>query len=341
MEISELAANGWFSRALAVAARLGIADVMAGESMSHTDIAKHTGSDPSALLLLMQALTALGVVERTENGDFRVSEKFAPLRTDHPRSMRHFCMLAGGIYDDAWGALLHTVQTGKSGFRKVFGTSLYEYLEDHPETARVFDNAMVELARPVAAALVRQYDFAEVRKVVDIGGGSGAMLCGILAEYSQVTGVCADRQSVCERAAADLCAVADQELVRRISFQPTDFFAEVPEGGDRYLLKSVLHHSSYDSGLRILTTVGRAMSRTAQDRHTDALQPRLLVLEPLIEQDRDAWRELSQILICEEGTRGLNEENMRTLLEAAGFEVLSVSQLDTGYAVFECAVRSA
>lgn len=341
MEIAQLAMSGCFPRALAVAARLGIADVMAGQSMSHTDIAKHTGSDPEVLLRLMEVLTVPGVVERTENGEFRISEKFAPLRTDHPQSMRHFCMLAGETYDDAWGALLHTVQTGKSGFREVFGTSLYEYLEDNPKTARVFDNAMVELARPVAAALARQYDFAEVRKVVDIGGGSGAMLWGILAEHPQVTGVCADRQSVCERAAADLCDVADQELARRISFQPTDFFAEVPEGGDRYLLKDVLHHWSYDSGLRILTTVGRAMSRTAQGRHADALQPRLLVLEPLIEQDRDAWRELSQMLICEEGTRGLNEDYMRKLLEAAGFEVLSVSRLAIGDAVFECAVRSA
>ena len=180
--------------------------------MSYTDIAKHTNSDPGALLRLMQVLTVPGVVERGEDGDFRVSEKFASLRTDHPRSMRHFCMLAGETYDEAWGALLQTVQTGESGFRKVFGTSLYEHLEQNPDTARVFDNAMADLARPVAAALAHRYNFAEVRKVVDVGGGSGTMLRAILAEHLQVTGVSADRQSVCERAAAVLCAVADPEL---------------------------------------------------------------------------------------------------------------------------------
>jgi hypothetical protein len=336
VEIDQLTAMAWFSRAVSVAARLGIADVIGDGSMSYPDIAKETDCDPDAVLRLMQVLVLIGVCARDADGSFRLLELAARLRSDHPQSMRYFCILAGETYNDVWGGLLHTVRTGKSAAPLVLGEPLYRHLENNPEAAAVYDKAMEDLARPVAAELVKCHDFSSVRRVVDVGGGNGAMLRGILAEHPHLDGVSADRADVCARAVEAASGTARNDITRRLSFVPSDFFAEVPAGGDRYLLKNVLHNWSFTSSVRVLSVVREAMNKVP----AAAPRSRLLVVEPLIEREEDGWRALFQMVVCEEGTHGMDGAEMRTLLDTARFDVLTEQRLATGHNVFECAPRT-
>ncbi len=335
--IMRLASSGGMARALAVAARLGLADHVSQGRLSYKELSARTGCDPDALLRLLLTLTLCGVCDRDANDAFGVTEQYASLRTDHPRSLRNFCVLMAETYDDAFRALETTVRTGDPGFREVFGSSLYEYLEGDPESGRIFDSAMAELARPVAAALTERYDLHGVTEVVDLGGGDGTMLTALLADHPGLTGVCADRHSVCERAAARARAGGEASPAGRIRFQPTDIFTEAPVGGDLYLLKNVLHDWSPEDCLRILTAAHRAMRRTAEGRDPALPLPRLLVLEPMFETDSDAAHALFQMVICETGTRGFGQAEMRALLDAAEFTVLSADRLPTtGHHLFEC-----
>jgi C-methyltransferase len=331
MEILKLAISGWFARALAVAARLGIADILDGGALSGAEIARRTHSDPDMMYRLLQMLTVPGVVEQDGDGDFRLGEQYTALRNEHPFSQRHFAILAAELYDDAFVGLLHTVQTGKSGFRHVFDSSLYEYLESNPEVADLFDKGMVDLARPVAAELVLRHDFAGATTVVDVGGGNGGLLPGILAHHSHLRGVVVDRASVCARGKESLRRFASPKVLDRISFQPADFFAEVPAGGDRYILKNVLHDWTYDNCVRILRVVRDAMTRA-----TSPQPPRLLVVELLVEAGVDGWPAIIQTLICDEGMRGLDDAGLRRALDEAGFTVHSVDPLPTGHKVLDC-----
>ncbi|MFF5126150.1 methyltransferase [Streptomyces syringium] len=332
MEILKLAVSGWFARALAVAARLEIADILDGGSMSSAELAKRTETDPDVLHRLLQMLTVPGVLER-DGEKFRLSEAYAPLRADHPMTQRHFAILAAELYDDAFGSLMHTVKTGRSGFEEVFGQSLYAYLENHPETAELFDQGMIDLAVPVAQCLLGAHDFSGVKTVVDVGGGSGGLLPGLLAAHPGLRGTVADRASVCARGHEALDRVTDESVLERITFTPSDFFAEVPAGADRYLLKNVLHDWTYDNCVRILRTVATAMADSADGA-------RLLVVEPLVENDIDGWRAMFQAVACDEGTIGLDEAGMRRALEEAGFTVESVAQLPTGHKVLESSLRA-
>lgn len=332
MEILKLAVSGWFARALAVAARLEIADILDGGSMSSAELAKRTGTDADVLHRLLQMLTVPGVLVR-DGEEFRLGEQFAPLRADHPFTQRHFTILAAELYDDAFAGLLHTVKTGRSGFKEVFGETLYEYLEHHPESAELFDQGMVDLAAPVAQCLLTVHDFTGARTIVDVGGGSGGVLPGLLAAHPALHGTVADRPSVCERGRRNLVRVADEGVRARISFTPSDFFAEVPAGADRYLLKNVLHDWTYDNCVRVLRTVATAMA----DSPADA---RLLVIEPLVETDLDSWRAVFQAVACDEGTLGLDEPALRRALDEAGLTVESVAPLPTGHKAIECSLRA-
>lgn len=333
-----IAASGCFPRALAVAARLGLADLTATTARTAAELAARTQTNPDALGLLLHTLTMMEVFKVDAEGSFHLSDEFAQLRSDHPQSLRNYCILMAETYDDAFGGLLDTVRTGKSGFQSMFGASLYEYLADHPEAEAIFDNAMAELAKPVAAALAEHYDFAAVATVIDIGGGGGAFLRGILQAHPHLRGICLDRPSVCDRAQTALRNEAEGGLGERLTFQSADVFRDIPEGGDRYLVKNVLYDWSFDSCLRLLGAARNAMQGTARARDASAENsPRLLIVEPLFERDSDAARALFQMVICEDGTRGFSQAQLRRLIEASDLKVLSIERLSCGHSVFECA----
>jgi O-methyltransferase domain len=92
--------------------------------------------------------------------------------------------------------LLHSLQTGRTGFEKAQGIPFFDYLAQHPEDASVFSEAMVGLHGGEPPAVAAAYDFSMVQTVVDVGGASGNMLAAILGRYSEPRGLLFDRPHV-------------------------------------------------------------------------------------------------------------------------------------------------
>src|SRR5437870_13672 len=113
---------------------------------------------------------------------------------------------------EAWSALEDGVRTGENAFGLVHGTNPWEYRAARPEESAVFDRAMTALTRPLNRALLDAYDFGRFRKVMDVGGGTGALLAAVLAEYPALQGVLFDQPHVVAGADALLGAagVADR-----------------------------------------------------------------------------------------------------------------------------------
>lgn len=331
-----LAGMGWIAKSLTSAAEFGLADHLDGTPMTAEELAKQTGTQPETLEALLRILSALGVFRRDDAGAYANTTLSDQLRDDHPQSMRHYVMLSGGLYADTFTALTHTLRTGESAFRHLHGTRIYEYLEQHPAEADLYDRAMADLARPVAAALADAYDFQDVRSVLDIGGNSGELLKGLLTAHPHLTGTCLDRPDVCTRAAAELAASGDKDLAERLTHQPGDFLQEVPAHADLYTVKNVLHNWNHEHSVVILSRIREAMERTGADRSAGQ-GPRLLVIEPLIENDFDWMRVLFQMIVCEDGTRGRTDEVQRTQIAEAGLEVLDTLRLSTGHTAHICA----
>ncbi|RKT88877.1 O-methyltransferase [Saccharopolyspora antimicrobica] len=332
VNLIELAASGWCTRAIATAIRLGIPDLIAGQARKPEELAEAVSADPAMLQGLLRMLVAGGVVVR--DGDaFALSDDFAALRADHPATVRNVFTLFAETYDDAWAGLAHTVRTGESGYERVFGVPLYDHLDRDAEAARTFDAAMAELARPVIAALLRQHDFSGLRTVVDVGGGSGSLLREVLTASPGLRGVVADRETVCRRGTEALRSSGNDDLNARLSFTPSDFFTALPTGGDRYLLKNVLFDWSDQDRVRILRTIADAMTRT--DHRTS----RLLVVEPLEDHEQD-WSALTRAVFCGSDVPVLDEHRLRTVLAETGFDVLATTRLDgTQHTLVECCVR--
>jgi hypothetical protein len=159
-------------------------------------------------------------------------------------------------YYRAWGSLDACVREGGSGFERAFGMPLLDYLAAHPERREVFDESMTAISATVARAMTRAHDFGRTGTVVDVGGSYGELLCRLLEMRHMLRGILNDLPEVIERARPRLAA---RLVGTRIELAPMDFFQGVPEGGDTYILKSVLHNWDDDHARIILQNVRRAM----------------------------------------------------------------------------------
>jgi hypothetical protein len=295
--------NGYqVSHALSVAASLGLSDLLADGPCTPGELAAATGTHEPTLRRLLHALATVGVYERQDDGRFALTELGATLRTDAPGSVAGWAVLVGRpSYVQAWAALADSVRTGENAFPLVHGTSVWEYRAARPEEQAIFDSAMTSLSAPVMDAVAQAYDFGRFGTVVDVGGGRGHQLAAILARHPGARGVLFDQPE----------AVAAVDPGERMSVVGGDFFAAVPEGGDAYLLKAVLHDWPDEECVAILRNCRRAMAPTGV----------VLVVEQLLDLAPDpvrtAFSDLNMLVAPGGRERELAEYG--TLLTAAGF----------------------
>src|ERR1700686_801721 len=191
----------WISRAIYLAAKLGIPDLLKRGAQSSQDLAQATGTHAPSLYRVLRALDSVGVFAEDSQGRFTLTPLGATLLTDVPGSLRFFAIEElGENHYPAWEKVLHSVETGAIAFNQVYGASKWQYMAEHPDEAKIFDAAMSSFSSVVAAAVVAAYDFSSSATVVDIGGGDGTLLAEILKGNPSLRGVVADLPHVAEGA---------------------------------------------------------------------------------------------------------------------------------------------
>ena len=234
--------NGYqVSQAIHVAATLGIADrlALAGGPCASDELAAATGCDPEALYRLLRALASVGVFVELDGRRFELNALGEHLRADAAPTLHGWAGFIGRpYYWEAWSRLIDSVRSGESAFRLTHGLGPWEYRATHPEEGAIFDRAMSSLTGQVSAAVVKAFDFSPFRRVVDVGGGSGAFVAEMLAAYPTVSAVVFDQPHVVAHLEP---ALAEGPLADRCTVIGGDFFSGVPAGADAYVLKSVIH----------------------------------------------------------------------------------------------------
>jgi SAM-dependent methyltransferase len=259
-ELLRQVSGHWGAQALWVFASLGIADLLKDGPQTTASLAAQTRIHEPSLYRLLRALAARGVVTEQDGRRFELGALGTALRSDVPGSLRvAVLMFAAPWFWRAWGELLHTVKTGEPAFDHVFGMPLFQYLGQDAGAAALFDAGMTVLSAPVIAAVVEALDLSPYQRVVDVGGGQGALVSELLRAHRHLRGVVFDLPTVIEGARA-IGRGADG-VEERLEFVRGSFFDSVPEGGDVYILKSVLHNWSDAAAEEILRNCRRAMKR--------------------------------------------------------------------------------
>ena len=171
--------NGFqVSQAIHVAASLGLADLLREGPRSVDDLAAATGTTAAALNRLLRALASIGIFADV-GGRFGQTALSNYLRSDVTGSLRAWARRIGRPdHWRTWGELERSLRSGTSAFRELYGVTAWDWRAAHPEENAIFNAAMTGLSAGMVESIVAAYDFSQIRSLVDVGGGEGALLRG-------------------------------------------------------------------------------------------------------------------------------------------------------------------
>jgi SAM-dependent methyltransferase len=303
--------------AVRVAADLGVADCLVDGPLSTVDIAERTGADPRSLQRVLRALASRRIFAEVTPGVYGLTPLAQPLRSDHPLSLRAaYPLLAAEV--TAWAHAHHSVRTGEPAFDHAHGVPYYDWFTAHRDQGVRVDALQAAATALHLRTLLPAYDWGALSTVVDVGGGNGTFLAGLLAKVPGLHGTVIDLPDVVAAAPAvfEAVGVADRATVRG-----GDFFEDVPAGADAYVLKTVLPGWRDERATALLRVVRKAMRPDSRVVALEAVPP------PGDEFDVAKLFDVQTLVMAGGGHR--TREELATLFAAAGLRLVDVTPTAT------------
>jgi hypothetical protein len=326
----QLGTGHYVSRALDLAARLGIADLLRDGPRDAAALAAACDAKPAPLRRVLRLLVSVGVFDEDASGRFGLNPLGDLLRSDAGGSMRSAVQLfAGPGIQDSWKELEFCVRTGEPAFRKASpDADAFTAMNESPEQAALFDEAMATFTRRTAAAVAAVCDFSRFGTITDVGGGNGALLIGILKAHPEPRGIVFERPSAAGRARRE---IEREGMASRCEAVEGDFFAAVPPGADAYLLKHVIHDWNDGRARHILENCRAAMGVSGTLLLVEGVYPERIDRSLV---SRGAAANDVNMLVCT-GGRQRSEDEFRELFRAAGFRLTRILPTPANVAVIE------
>jgi hypothetical protein len=297
------------SLATAVAADLGLADLLAN-GPQHVDwLAEKTMTHSRSLFRLMRALASAGIFTQVSPRVFANTPASDCLRTDVPGSLRSVvrAVLSPGHGEyDAWAGLEHSVRTGEPAFDHLYGYDFWEFLKRNPDKHSIYNEGQQAASGMFVASVVGAYDWGRFSVIADIGGGTGTLLTAIL-----------DRHPTCRGILLDLPEVVSKAIPHaRMERAGGSFFESVPSGADLYILKTVIHDFADAQVTPILSNIRKVVGP----------EGRLALVEGVITDSPEStfgkWGDLHMLALLGGAERTAAEYG--ELFDSSGFELQEV-----------------
>lgn len=247
------------SQLVHAAAELKIPDLLATGPMTSEQLSAATGIDRGRLHRLLRGLVVVDVLSEAEDGTFTNTEVGETLREGGSRRPMAMMTIPHDYW--SWGHFMETLRTGVTGQKLAHDETLWDSIEGDPDFAVRFNQAMASNSEAVVDLVSREGDFANARLIVDVGGGKGALVAGIVARHGHLRGIVCDLPAGLAEAPDYMASLGVQD---RCAIAESDFFKAVPEGGDVYLLKDILHDWPDNDAVTILEVCRRAMQPGAR-----------------------------------------------------------------------------
>ena len=324
-QLIQMALGHWVSHIVYVAAELGLADHLANEPRSADELAGPTKTHAPSLHRLLRTLASLGILAEDSKLRFALTALGEALRSGAPGAARPTILtLANDMWVRGFGQLRYSLETGKSGFEKMLGMPVFDWLAKHPEEASMFSETMVGFHGAEPPTVAAAYDFSRLSTIVDVGGATGNLLTAILGKYSGTRGILYDLAHVVRDAPA---LIRERGLTDRVTIESGSFFERVPAGGDAYLLSHIIHDWTEEQCLAILGNCRRAMKRGS----------RLLIIEMVLPPGNTPHpgKLLDMMMLVGPGGQERTEEEYSALLEKARLRLTRVVPTESAVSVVE------
>ncbi|QDT92993.1 methyltransferase [Gimesia algae] len=323
-QVEELITGYWKSQSIYAAAKLGIADLLVDGDQTPEQLAAATNTDSNALYRLLRALASIGIFKENEAGEFSLTPLAEPLRSSDPQSKHALAIMNGEDQFRPWCEIIYSLQTGKPAYDNIWGKSIFEFLSEHPDKARIFDQAMIGIHGRGTDAAIKAYDFSDIRVLADLGGGNGLNLISILQAFPDLKGILFDLPHVVDNAQEQFDRAG---LTGRCDLVGGDFFQSVPAGADAYLLRHIIHDWNDEKSLQILKNCHATMPEKGK----------LLVMESVIDPGNAPFsgKFVDLVMLLVTGGKERTAEEFQLLYDQAGFELTRILPTQSELSIIE------
>jgi len=309
--VFEMAQNLWLAASLNVAAELGIADQLKEGGKSIHDLAVLTNTHEESLYRMMRMLASQEIFREEKSRFFTLTPLARALQEDNIKFLltSHLSKRLFHLF----GEMMYTVRTGKSASEIVIGDTVFDHLGKDERHNEQFITAMTNVSLMQISTILPVYPFGKYKNIIDIGGGEGLMMAALLQKYPECRGIVFDLPQ------SESLAVKFIErygIDDRCTFVAGSFFETIPEGGDLYIMKNILHDWNDDSCLVILRKIVMAIPSAS----------RLLIIDPYVaEGNKPSFGKMTDMLMMTAlGGKERTKDEFRILLDQAGFRILKI-----------------
>lgn len=319
--LMEIVSGYWAFKTLAAAVDLDLFGRLAGGRVITREQAEKEFELPERPAdLLLSACASLGLLERAGDGyrNTPLAEEFlVPGRPHYFGGQVRNCDQRTYLPYHRLGEALRTdrpLTWDPDTQESLFATA-------DPEMLALFWEAMYSVSSFTARALGEAYDFGPHRRLLDVGGGSGAFPIELCRLYPQLTATVLDLPHVCEQAEQKVRAAG---LSDRIGTASGDFFADpaLPTGHDVVLLSMILHDWNETQNRAILAKCYDALPSGGL----------IVICELLLNDERTGPRSAAlmgmTMLVETEGGRNYSGAEYRAWLTDAGFTDVQTIHFD-------------
>ncbi len=322
--VMQLATGYIGSAALQVAVKLKIADHIADGRSTTADLARAAGVQEDPLYRVLRTLASVGVFEETSPRTFALTPPAAALR-DQPATLYPMVLwMCDPFHFRAYADTMHSIETGQPAVEKTVGMPVFEYFATQPELSATFNAAMVAFSGMVVPAVLEVYDFTGITVLVDVAGGHGGVLSGVLKRYPAMRGILADLGHVIAGARPRLEA---EGVADRCETAVIDMFKAVPAGGDAYIMKHIIHDWDDARAGLILRNIRDVLPPNGRVILIDS------VVAPGNEPDLAKFIDLEMLVMP--GGRERSADEFRALFDANGLELTRIVPTKSPLAVIE------
>ncbi|MGH2727166.1 MAG: methyltransferase [Actinomycetota bacterium] len=303
--VLELFLSFWVARTVMAAVEMDVFDLLSGEGLPEGEASAKLGLASRPARGLFDTCVSVGLLERS-GGSLRTTpaaERWLSAGSEY--SLRNYVLDERWCWG-GWGRLVEalradapTLEQDADGYHTFPADFFLDFLHGH--------------SLAMGERLASSVSLGEVRTIMDVGGGSGAVSIALARANDEMNAVVVDQEPVLVKTRAH---VEEAGLDDRIRTHAANVFVDpLPEGCDAAVIANFLHDFSPERAQAVLDRVAGALPAGG----------RLIVMEIAPEDDRSGPPLPSvftvTMIVNTEGGLAYTRAELREMIDRAGFAV--------------------